>query len=171
MLDKISNAYDRLISSYLRRFDPITAPGGWHLRLEWLPSEKPEVVYDIDYREGKATIILTRFLESAWNRLWAAYREERTKVSVQVEIGTMELPPDQSILKIVAQGIPRQCQDYPTASLDGEQFRLTLWDSSGEYQAQVWESYTRTDDFGPWVELIDATRGAGALVPREFAAV
>ncbi len=83
----------------------------------------------------------------------------------------MELPPDQSILKIVAQGIPGQCQDYPTASLDGEQFRITLWDSSGEYQVQVWEPYTRTDDFGPWIEVIDAVRGAGGLVPREFAAV
>ena len=82
----------------------------------------------------------------------------------------MELPPDQSILKIVAEGIPRQCQDYPTASLDGEQFRLTLCDSSEEYQVQVWEPYTRTDDFGPWIDLIDAIRGAGALVSREFVA-
>ena len=52
MLDKISNAYDRLISSYLRRFDSIMAPGDWHLRLEWLPGWKPEVVYDIEYRDG-----------------------------------------------------------------------------------------------------------------------
>ena len=94
MHDKISNAYDQLIPSYLRRFDPITAPGDWHLRLEWLPCGKPEVVYDIDHKEGTATIILTRFLESAWKRLWAAYREERKKVSVRVEIGTMELPSD-----------------------------------------------------------------------------
>ena len=53
----------------------------------------------------------------------------------------------------------------------GEQFRMTLWDSSGEYQAQIWEPYTRTDDFGPWIDLIDAVRGAGCLVPREFVAV
>jgi len=82
----------------------------------------------------------------------------------------LELPPDQSILKIVAGGIPRRCQDYPTAALDGEQFRMTLWDSSGEYQVQVWEPYTRTDDVGPWIEAIDSIRGAGGLVPREFVA-
>jgi len=65
----------------------------------------------------------------------------------------------------------RQCQNFPTASLDGEQFRLTLWDSSGEYQVQIWEPYTRTDDIGPWIEVIDAIRGADGLVPREFVAV
>ena len=75
------------------------------------------------------------------------------------------------ILKIVAEGIPRQCQDYPTATLDGEQFRITLWDGSGEYRAQIWEPYTRTDDVCPWIEVIDATRGAGGLVSREFVAV
>ena len=171
MLDKISNAYDRLISSYLRRFTPITAPGDWHLRLEWLPCGKPEVVYDIKYMKGTANIILTRFLESAWKKLWAAYREEKAKVSVQVEIGTMELPPEQSILKIVAEGLPRQCQEYPTAALDGEQFRMTLWDKSGKYHVQVWEPYTRTDDFGPWIEIIDAIRGAAGLVQREFVAL
>ena len=48
---------------------------------------------------------------------------------------------------------------------------MTLWDFFGEYQAQIWEPYTRTDDVGPWIELIDATRGAGGLVPREFAAI
>ena len=56
----------------------------------------------------------------------------------------------------MARGRTRQCQDHPTAALDGEQFRLTLWDSSGKYQAQVWEPYSRTDDFGPWIEVIDA---------------
>jgi len=171
MLDKISNAYDRLISSYLRRFTPITAPGDWHLRLEWLPCGKPEVIYDIKYMKGTANIILTRFLESAWNRLWAVYREGKKKVSVQVEIGTMELPPDQHILELVAEGVPRQCQNYPTAALDGEQLRMTLWDISGKYQAQIWEPFTRIDDSGPWIELIDATRGAAGLVPREFVAV
>ena len=65
--------------------DPITAPGDWHLRLEWLPCGKPEVVYDIDYKEGTANIILTRFLESAWKKLMAAYHEEKAKVSVQVK--------------------------------------------------------------------------------------
>ena len=30
----------------------VTVPGDWHLRLEWPPSWKPLVVYDIDYREG-----------------------------------------------------------------------------------------------------------------------
>lgn len=49
--------------------------------------------------------------------------------------------------------------------------RLTLWNSLGEYQVQVWEPYTRTDDIGPWIEVIDATRGAGGLVPWEFVAV
>ena len=53
MLDEISNAYDRLILGYLRRFDPVTAQGDWHLRLAWIPDGQPEVVYDIDYRSGQ----------------------------------------------------------------------------------------------------------------------
>ncbi len=40
-----------------------------------------------------------------------------------------------------------------------------------KYQVQVWEPFTRTDDIGPWIEVIDAIRGAGGLVPREFVAV
>ena len=71
----------------------------------------------------------------------------------------------------MAEGIPRKCQNYPTATLDGEQFRITLWDSLGKSQVQIWEPYTRTDDIGPWIELIDAIRGAGGLVQREFVAV
>ena len=63
--DAISAAYDRLILSYLRRFDPITANGDWHLRLAWIPDGQPEVVYDIDYRSGRPSIVLTRFLTSA----------------------------------------------------------------------------------------------------------
>ncbi len=42
-LDAISAAYDRLILSYLRRFDPITAKGDWHLRLAWIPDGQPEL--------------------------------------------------------------------------------------------------------------------------------
>jgi len=53
---------------------------------------------------------------------------------------------------------------------DGEQFRMTLWDFSGEHQVQIWEPFTRKDDIGPWIELIDAVRGVAGLVPREFAA-
>ena len=41
-LDAISAAYDRLILSYLRRFDPVTAKGDWHLRLIWNPDGQPE---------------------------------------------------------------------------------------------------------------------------------
>ncbi len=52
-LDEISSAYDQLILSYLRRFDPITAKGDWHLRLAWIPDGQPEVLYDIDYRSGQ----------------------------------------------------------------------------------------------------------------------
>ena len=48
-LDAISSAYDQLILSYLRRFDPITAKGDWHLRLAWIPDGQPEVIYDLDH--------------------------------------------------------------------------------------------------------------------------
>ncbi len=41
-LDAISAAYDRLILSYLRRFDPIIADGDWHLRLAWILDGQPE---------------------------------------------------------------------------------------------------------------------------------
>ncbi len=41
-LDQISAAYDRLILSYLRRFDPVTAKGDWHLRLAWILDGQPE---------------------------------------------------------------------------------------------------------------------------------
>ena len=127
-LDEISSAYDQLILSYLRRFDPVTAAGDWHLRLIWTADDTPEVVYDIECRSGQPSIVLTRFLESAW-RLFQ--RNGFEKVEVPVEIGEMDLPKDHSIVEIVAESFPRQCPNLTQAALDGEQFRLWFWDVAG----------------------------------------
>ncbi len=64
------------------------------------------MVYDLDFRPGQLSIVLTRFLKSAWKVFWREQFDQVEKVEVPVEIG-------------------------------------------------------------PWVELIDSVRGAGALVPRE----
>ena len=55
-------------------------------------------------------------------------------------------------------------------ALDGEQFRLWFWDAAGECVATVWEPYERTEEVGPWIELINSMRGAAGLVPRAFVA-
>ena len=34
--------------------------------------------------------------------------------------------------------------------------------------ATVWEPYERTEEVGPWVELIDSVRGAAGLAPRAY---
>ena len=52
----------------------------------------------------------------------------------------------------------------------GEQFRMWFWDAAGERVASVWEPYSRADEAGPWIDLIDSVRGAAGLVPREFVA-
>ena len=65
-LDAISAAYDQLILGYTRKVRIITADGDWHLRLAWIPDGQPEVVYDLDFRSGEPSIVLTRFLTSAW---------------------------------------------------------------------------------------------------------
>ena len=57
------------------------------------------------------------------------------KVSVPVEIGTMELPEDEPVIADVMVGLFRQCPDLPRAELHAEQFRLGYWDSAGEYRA------------------------------------
>ena len=66
------------------------------------------MVYDLDFRPGQLSIVLTRFLKSAWKVFWREQFDQVEKVEVPVEIG-------------------------------------------------------------PWVELIDSVRGAGALVLRECA--
>ena len=166
-LDAISAAYDRLILGYTRRVGPIKADGDWHLRLLWNPDGQPEVVYDIAYRSGQPSIVLTRFLTSARRMLQQHGFEQ---VEVPVEIGEMELPQDHSIVEIVAEGIPRQCPNLTQAVHHGEQFRLWFWDVAGEYIATVWEPYERAEEVGPWIELINSVRGAAGLVPREFVA-
>ncbi len=166
-LDAISAACDSLILGYTRRFDPITAKGDWHLRLAWIPDGQPEVVYDIDYRSGQPSIVLTRFLTSAW-RLFQQHGFEQ--VEVPVEIGVMDLPKDHSIVEIVAEGIPRRCANLTQAVHHGEQLPLWFRDVAGEYLATVWEPYERAGEVGSWVELINSVRGAAGLVPRAFVA-
>ncbi len=166
-LDAISAAYDRLILSYLRRFDPVTAKGDWHLGLIWTADDTPEVVYDIDYRSGQPSIVLTRFLTSAW-RLFQ--RHGYAAVEVPVEIGEMDLPKDHSIVAIVAEGIPRRCPNPTQAVHHGEQFRMWFSDGAGDCVATVWEPYERAEEVGPWTELIDSVRGAAGLGPRAFVA-
>ena len=90
-LDEISSAYDRLILSYLRRFDPVTAKGDWHLRLVWTADDTPEVVYDIHRRSGQPTIVLTRFLTSAW-RLFQQHGYAAVEVPVASEADHREVP-------------------------------------------------------------------------------
>ncbi len=132
-----------------------------------LVRKRPEVVYDLDFRSGQPSIVLTRFLTSAW-RLFQQHGY--AAVEVRVEIGEMDLPKDHSIVEIVAEGIPRRCPNLTQAVHHGEQFRLWFWDGAGEYLATVWEPYERADEVGPWIELINTVRGAAGLVPRAFVA-
>ena len=64
-LDRISEAYTRLVGSYFPELAPLQDTSDWNLRLVWLPDSKPEVVYSISCSDGKARITLVRFLESA----------------------------------------------------------------------------------------------------------
>jgi len=168
MLTALSETFDRFLATHFPKFDPIDQPEDWHLRLLWLPDGKPETVYDLDYRDGKLSIVLTRFLESAWKKYWKAFNEKAEKVSVKIEIGSMELPDDHPVIECVADGLPRFCQDRPTAILDGEQFKLWLWDGLGAYTVEVWEPFAL--ELEDWVRLIDVVRDACGLVPREFLA-
>ena len=170
LLDALSAAYDRLLASHYPRFNPVAAPGDWHLRLEWLSDDAPEVIYDLDYQDGTATITLTRFLKSAFRELMASYEARDGKVSVPVEIGTMELPEDEPVIVDVMAGLCRECPNLPTAILHAEQFRLGYWDRDGEHRAVVWAPFQREDYIGQWRAVIDGVRGAGRLVPREFVA-
>ena len=170
LLDALAAAYDRLLASHYPKFSPVAAPADWHLRLEWLPDDAPEVIYDLDYRDDSATITLTRFLKSAFRELMASYEAKDGKVSVPVEIGTMELPEDEPVIADVMAGSCRQCPDLPRAELHAEQFRLGYWDRDGEHRAVVWAPYQRMDDIGEWRSVIDGVRGAAGLVPREFVA-
>jgi len=90
------------------------------------------------------------------------------KVDVEIERGEMELPVDHSIIDLVNEGLPRLCENDSQAVLDGEQFKLTFTDSKGSYESQIWAPYQKQDE--AWIKLIDSVRGAGALVPRRFAA-
>ncbi len=123
LLDALAAAYDRLLASHYPKFSPVSGPGNWHLRLEWLPDDAPEVIYDLDYRDGTATFTVTRFLKSAFRQLMASYEAKDGKVSVPVEIGTMELPEDEPVIAAVAAGLCRECLDKPTPKLHAEQFR------------------------------------------------
>ncbi len=166
--DKISNAYDQFLTSYYPKAEPITEAGDWHLLLVWIPDGKPEVIYSIDFSNGKLSIILVRFLESAWHKFCEAYSQEQEKVSVEIERGEMNLPDDHSIVALVNEGLPRSCENDSQAVLDGEQFKLSFTNYAGEFESQIWAPYEKQDD--AWIKLIDSVRGAGALVPRRYAA-
>ena len=112
-LDKISKAYDQLLASYYPRAEPITEANDWHLRLVWIPDGKPEVIYSINYRHCKLSIILVRFLESAWRKFCEAFSQEKEKVSVEIERGEMDLPDDHSIVSLVNEGQPRSWSTMP----------------------------------------------------------
>ena len=166
-LDKFSKAYDQLLASYYPKVEPITEAGDWHLLLVWIPDGKPEVIYSIDFRNGKLSIILVRFLESAWRKFCNAYSQEQEKVDIEIERGEMDLPDDHSIVELIKVGLPRLCENDSQAVLDGEQFKLTFTDYAGVYESQIWAPYQKQND--AWIKLIDSVRGAGALVPRRFA--
>jgi len=165
-LDKISKAYDQFLASYYPKAKPITEANDWHLRLVWIPDGKPEVIYSINYRNSKLSIILVRFLESAWHKFCEAYSQEQEKVSVEIERGEMDLLVDHSIIDLVNEGLPRLCENDSQAVLDGEQFKLSFTDSIGAYDSQIWEPYQKQNE--AWIKLIDSVRGAGALVSRRF---
>ena len=52
-----------------------------------LVRKRPEVVYDLDFRPGQLSIVLTRFLKSAWKVFWREQFDQVEKVEVPVEIG------------------------------------------------------------------------------------
>ena len=64
-LDRISEAYTRLVESYFPELGQVQGATDWNLRLVWLPDSKPEVIYSVSHRDGQARITLVRFLESA----------------------------------------------------------------------------------------------------------
>ena len=118
-LDRISEAYTRLVESYFPELASLRGPSDWHLRLVWIPDGKPEVIYSVSCLGGTAHITLFRFLESAWRRFQRAYRQGDEKVSVPVEIGQLDLPQDHSAHHTVREGMPRACENDPTATLEG----------------------------------------------------
>jgi hypothetical protein len=80
-LDAVSDAYHRFLASYHPKVSPIDGEDDWHLRLEWIPDGRPEVIYDLDFRASNLSITLTRFLRSAWREFWESYRVREVEVT------------------------------------------------------------------------------------------
>ena len=140
-LDRISEAYTRLVESYFPELGQVQGATDWNLRLVWLPDSKLEVIYSVSHRDGQARITLVRFLESAWRRFALACRSGDDKVSVPVEIGELDLPEDHSVHHIVTEGIPRACEDDPTPQHHGEEVQAVLsgpaWNPRGSHVGAV----------------------------------
>ncbi len=157
--------YERLLQQSASPFDPVTSPEDFHLTVFHLESFRPEVVFDLDYRDGRARFHRTRFSSSLHSALFEVEQANAPLPPVPTHRVSAELPPDHQLLRLVRDEYVFRMREIPSFLLDGTRHTLVFTHASGCVHLSHWEGGC---DDGPdtgWPSLLEALDDANGLLP------
>ncbi len=159
--DDIQDVYRRVLNEAAIPFAPITEIEDWHLRIFFLPSFRPETVYDIEHRAGRTLFYRSRFQRSVWLSVSEAHRTKGVVQPFTSERACAELPAAHPLVQLVSDEHVFRMADRDIVTLDGDLYAVQLTHASGTVE---FESDANTLD-GRWHRILDALQEAVRSLP------
>ncbi len=153
----------RLLEQSAVPFAAITSLEDFHLSVFHLESFCAEVIFDLDYRDGRAVFHRSSFNLPHYGRLSDADVQNWPRVSVPVRRVSTVLTANHRLVRMVRDEHVFRMTDGPCQMLDGTQFSLIHSHASGNLRLESWQPCGRPSDAG-WLRLLDAVAEADTLL-------
>ena len=161
MPDDLHQCYRHFLGQTGIPFKPVTSVEDWHLRISFLPSFLPEIVYDVDHRGRKTLFYRTRLRSSAWMAVMQAHQKKGQIHPVTSERSCAELPASHELVRLIADEHVFRMRDTECYQLDGDSYIVEFTHSSGVVELEAWSSTIE----GTWHRILSALHSASTLLP------
>lgn len=162
MPDDLQDAYQLALETGAVPVVPVTRDQDWHLRIFYLPSNLPESIFDLDFRDGRALFYGNRFERSVWLTVLSAKSARGTVQPFTTKRSCIELPPEHPLVGLIQDEHVFRLADQPCQQLDGDSYFVRLTHRSHVVEFEAWSLSLDAR----WQRMLDSLQAAIRLLPK-----